>query len=138
MENKTFFGKELRAMRLKAGYGLRLFAQSIPILPSRLSRIENGWEPSPSDDDKSFRDKSFIERVCDILEIKLSSKDIESLMDTYVAPFQYQSMPTGLVPIFVTKRNGEPLSEQELQELTDHLRKEAEDYNAKYVTNNSQ
>ena len=69
MENKTFFGEELKKRRLETGFGLRRFAEIIPMTPSRLSRIEHGREPLPKEEDgELFQGKSFIERICQRLQ----------------------------------------------------------------------
>lgn len=46
------FGSLLRSLRIKAGYGLRRFAEIIEMQASNLSNIENDRRPPPDDEDK--------------------------------------------------------------------------------------
>lgn len=48
----TTFGALLKKLRLKAGYGLRRFAELIEIAPSNLSATENDRRAPPTDEDK--------------------------------------------------------------------------------------
>lgn len=71
---KESFGKFLRKLRLKKGYGLRSFAKKIDWLPSNLSHLETGRINPP-------REKKVLYRIAKELGLKRSSKEWNSFFD---------------------------------------------------------
>lgn len=57
-------GKELRKRRLAAGYGLRRFAETIGVLPSKLSYVEQGLADPDWDVEGSFANVENPVRPC--------------------------------------------------------------------------
>jgi transcriptional regulator with XRE-family HTH domain len=131
-----FFGKKLKELRLKAGYGLRTFAETLPILPSDLSDIENGWKAPPSPSEK-FYDTPFIDRILRVLSkghcpIPLDQEEKNSLKELYSKPFEVQEMSETIFPApWASKVDGTKLSTVELKELTETMQNRAKEHNKK-------
>ena len=63
MGRQQIFGEFLRACRLRAGYGLRSFAEAIDMRPSNLSNIEHGRANPP-------QDRNALTRIADALGLR--------------------------------------------------------------------
>ena len=127
MEDKMFFGKQLKEVRLKQGFGLRKFADIIGTEPSRYSAIERGYvEPPGSPDDGVW--------ICDVLEhLELEKYDpiMMNLMTSWREPFVMQYMPEVGFSSFVHHTDGTPFSEEELINLHKDFEATREEHNRK-------
>ncbi len=63
MGTQQAFGEFLHTCRLRAGYGLRSFAEAIDIKPSNLSNIEHGRANPP-------QDRAVLTRIADALGLR--------------------------------------------------------------------
>src|SRR5262245_12734891 len=68
------FGEVLRTLRLRAGFGLRRFADLIDMKPSNLSAIENGQRLAPRDKDK-------LQTIAGVLVLAEGSEDRTHFFD---------------------------------------------------------
>ncbi len=74
MGRKQTFGEFLRAQRLKAGFGLRTFAEAAELQPSNLSNIEHGRIPPP-------QNRKTLARLADLLNFPAGAPERERLFD---------------------------------------------------------
>ncbi len=79
MSSKNHFGEVLRELRIKAGFGLREFAQKIGMQPSNLSFIENGHTAAP-------RKAETLELMAEALGLKEDSEDWARFFDSAAKP----------------------------------------------------
>ena len=77
MGEKVSFGEFLRELRIKAGFGLRVFAKKIDMQPSNLSILENGRTHPP-------RDKTIQLKIANALGLKKKSKEWGKFFDLAV------------------------------------------------------
>jgi len=108
------FGRHLLKRRLKAGYGLRRFADILSIPPSKLSKIERGFIPMPRDAD-----------VLTNLRECLGDEDYKFLIKEMRKPFKMQKKEAGIPIIF------KPLPEGKYKALVEDLRRDAREHNKK-------
>lgn len=106
MGKRETFGEYLRACRLKAGYGLRVFAEAIEMRPSNLSNVEHGRIPPP-------QDLGTLTQIADALGFPEGSKERERLFDLAVA-HKKQRLPAD-VAAFAARTPGIPLILRTLQ-----------------------
>jgi len=84
---EMFFGKKLKEVRLKAGFGLRKMSERMGMLASEYSDIERGYV--------DYRKEYLITKIKLILEGNVSKEDLMQLWDLYEAPFVMQKMTEG-------------------------------------------
>lgn len=94
------FGEYLRETRLRAGYGLRSFAEAIEMQPSNLSNIEHGRIPPP-------QQSAILDRIADALGLVEGSEERRRLLDLAVAHKKGALPPD--VTEFVSRTPGIPI-----------------------------
>ena len=118
------FGAYLRELRLKAGCGLRKFAELAGFQPSNLSNLERGKLPPP-------RDPERLEEMADALGLAEGSRERQKLYDLAAqaqkAPLPADVQPYArshkLVPVLLRTAQDKNLSDEDLQELVQHINK---------------
>jgi transcriptional regulator with XRE-family HTH domain len=122
MGRRETFGDYLRGCRLKAGYGLRVFAEAIEMQPSNLSSVEHGRIPPP-------QDLGTLTRIAEALGFPEGSKDRERLFDLAVAA-KRQKLPADVaafaaktpgIPVILRTLQNRRLSKKEIEELTQYI-----------------
>lgn len=119
MGRKESFGEYLRASRLKAGYGLRAFAEAIEMQPSNLSNVEHGRISPP-------QDLGTLTRLAEVLGFQEGSKERERLFDLAVSHKKSALPPdvaafaakTPGIPVILRTIQNRKLAKQEIDELT--------------------
>lgn len=122
MARHQTFGEYLRTCRLKAGYGLRTFAEAIEMQPSNLSNMEHGRLTPPQDLDT-------LTRMADMLGLPEGSPGREQLFDLAVshkgrvlpADVAAFAAKTPGVPVILRTLKNRKLTEQEIEELTRYI-----------------
>lgn len=121
MGRKQTFGEFLRAQRLKAGFGLRTFAEAAGLQPSNLSSIEHGRIPPP-------QNRKTLARLADLLNLPEGSPERERLFDLAAegkgrAPADVAAFAarTPGVPALLRTIENRRLSRKEIQRLTDSV-----------------
>lgn len=122
MGRKQTFGEYLRACRLKAGLGLRSFAEAAELKPSNLSAIEYGRQPPP-------QNAATLTRLADALGLPPSSRDRQRLFDLAVAHKPGVLPPdvaafagqTPGVPVLLRTMANKRLTRRDLERLTDYV-----------------
>jgi len=120
----TAFGAYLRQLRLKAGFGLRKFAQAAGFQPSNLSNLERGKLRPPQDPER-------LEEMADALGLVEGSPERRKLFDLAAraqkAPLPADVQPYArshkLVPVLLRTAKDKKLSDDELRELVEHINK---------------
>jgi len=116
------FGQYIRSLRLRAGLGLRRFAEMIPMKPSNLCRTEAGRIPPP-------RDAHVIRRIAEALGIKETSPEYVQLNDLAskarpgtIAPdvSEYVASQPG-VPLLLRTARGKHLDAEQLRQLVEYI-----------------
>ena len=123
MEEKMFFGKKLKELRLKSNIGLRKFAEKIEILPSELSDIEHGYKKLEDSEVFDAMKKNFVWPVNDL--------DIVNLEILLQEPFAMQKMSVGGIPVFPITTDGKPITDEKLRDLHEYLQTYMEEHNTK-------
>jgi transcriptional regulator with XRE-family HTH domain len=122
MGRRETFGEYLRACRLKAGYGLRVFAEAIEMQPSNLSNIEHGRLPPP-------QELGTLTGIAEALGFPEGSKDRERLFDLAVAA-KRQKLPADVaafaaktpgIPVILRTLQNRRLSRKEIEDLTRYI-----------------
>ena len=113
------FGEFLRAQRLRAGFGLRAFAEAAGLQPSNLSNLEHGRIVPP-------QDKTMLEGLAELLG--LSDDDRARLFDLAVAG--RERLPADVaafaartpgIPVLLRTIENRGLKRAELEKLTDYV-----------------
>jgi len=121
MARRETFGEYLRACRLKAGYGLRVFAEAIEMRPSNLSNVEHGRIPPP-------QDLGTQTRIADALGFPEGSKERERLFDLAVA--YKQKLPADVaafaaktpgIPVILRTLQNRRLTKRQVEDLTRYI-----------------
>jgi transcriptional regulator with XRE-family HTH domain len=122
MVTRQPFGVYLRERRLKAGYGLRSFAEAIDMQPSNLSNIEHGRAAPP-------QDLVMLERIADTLGLPEGSGERTHLFDLAVA-HKEGTLPADVarfaartrgIPVLLRTIENKRLTREELTKLTDYI-----------------
>jgi len=116
------FGAYLRELRLKAGFGLRKFAEVAGFQPSNLSNLERGKLRPP-------RDPERLEEMADALGLVAGTPERQKLYDLAAraqkAPLPADVQPYArshqLVPVLLRTAQDKNLTDDELQELIQHI-----------------
>lgn len=113
------FGEFLRAQRLRAGFGLRTFAEAAGLQPSNLSNIEHGRIPPP-------QDKATLEGLAELLG--LTGDECGRLFDLAVAG--RERLPADVaafaartpgIPVLLRTIENRGLSREELEKLAKYV-----------------
>ena len=121
MARRETFGEYLRACRLKAGYGLRVFAEAIEMRPSNLSNVEHGRIPPP-------QDLGTQTRIADALGFPEGSKERERLFDLAVA--HKRKLPADVaafaaktpgIPVILRTLQNRRLTKRQVEDLTRYI-----------------
>lgn len=123
MGSAQTFGEYLRACRLRAGYGLRSFAEAIDMQPSNLSNIEHGRINPPQDRDA-------LSKIADTLGLRGAER--RRLFDLSVAHkpgalpadvAQYVEQSPG-IPVLLRTIADRRLTRKDLDALVEHVKRQ--------------
>jgi len=121
MAKTITFGEFLRAHRLKAGFGLRAFAEAAALQPSNLSNMEHGRIAPP-------QDREMLNRITDLLNLPEGSAERATLFDLAVrgrgrlpADVATFAARTPGIPVLLRTIENRGLSEKELARLTKYV-----------------
>ncbi len=113
------FGEFLRAQRLRAGFGLRAFAEAAGMQPSNLSNMEHGRIPPP-------QDRTTLEGLAELLG--LADDERARLFDLAVAgrdrlPADVAAFAaqTPGIPVLLRTIENRGLKRAELEKLTEYV-----------------
>jgi len=123
MEDKMFFGKKLRKLRLDKKIGLRKMSEQLAMKPSEYCDIEHGYVEPPS-----------IEVLSDIyliLDLISTDEGYDELLQLHKQPFVMQKMPVGGIPVFPITTDGKSLSDEGMKDLHNYIQTYMEDHNDK-------
>lgn len=113
-----FFGKKLKEIRLKQGFGLRKFAELMDIKPSELFEIEHGYIEYP-------KKGKWIEDIRLLLKLEQDDIDIKELCRYFHKSFMIQEMKESGMIFHATKR---------IQKGEEGYTSEEDDYNTRPAT----
>jgi transcriptional regulator with XRE-family HTH domain len=122
MGKRQTFGEYLRACRLKAGFGLRTFAEAAGIKPSNLCAIEYGRQTPP-------QSPAVLGQIADALGLPSGSRDRQRLFDLAVAHKKGTLPPdvaafaaqTPGVPVLLRTIANKRFTRQDLERLTEYV-----------------
>jgi transcriptional regulator with XRE-family HTH domain len=117
------FGEFIKSERLKAGYSLRKFCETIEFDPSNWSKIERGRMPAPAD-------REMLEKIAKVLVLEKGSDDYYDFFNkAYIAKgiipkevYSDEEMLNAL-PVFFRTAQGKKPSKEELKNLIEVLKK---------------
>ena len=118
------FGAYLRELRLKAGYGLRRFADRAGFQPSNLSNLERGKLHPPKDPER-------LEQIADTLGLLDGSPERQKLFDLAAqardaplpADVERYSRSRKAIPVLLRTAKAKELTDEELLQLVEHISK---------------
>ncbi|MBI3109314.1 MAG: helix-turn-helix domain-containing protein [Candidatus Rokubacteria bacterium] len=123
MAQEETFGEFLRAQRLKAGFGLRAFAEAAGMQPSNLSNLEHGRLAPP-------QEKSTLDALAELLGLAPGSEERARLFDLAVAsrerlPADVASFAarTPGIPVLLRTIENKGLGKKDLERLTEYVTK---------------
>lgn len=116
-------GELLKALRLKAGFGLRNFAELVEMQPSNVSAIEHGRRSLPDDPDK-------LKEIADALGLVEASKEWDEFFDIARTPGKLPAdiqhlAGRRLVPALLRTIDNRNLTDEQIQRLVRDLQREA-------------
>ena len=121
MAKTMTFDEFLRSHRLKAGFGLRAFAEAAGLQPSNLSNIEHGRIAPP-------QDREILNRIADLLNLSEESPERATLFDLAVkgrdrlpADIAAFAARTPGIPVLLRTIENRGLSQEELARLTKYV-----------------
>ena len=122
MGKRQTFGEYLRACRLKAGMGLRTFAEAAGMKPSNVSAIEYGRQAPP-------QSEAVLRRMADALGLPLASEERRRLADLSVKHKPGALPPdvaafagrTPGIPVLLRTIENKRLSKADLKRLTEYV-----------------
>lgn len=115
------FKSFLKALRLRAGYGLREFAEMIGDAPPNYAGVESG-------DRKPWRDPEKLRRVAEALGLEEGSPDWDTLFVSArrkgsLPPDMEQLLDRPMIPLLLRTVDELQLSDGDLRRLVEKLRK---------------
>ena len=115
---KKSFGNFLKSLRLKAGFGLRRFADLIEMPASNLSAIEHGRRSMPSDK---------LELTAEVLGLERGTDDWNNFFDLCSAsgraPADVQQIANrGFIPALLRTIDNVQLNEKDIQKLIEEIK----------------
>ncbi len=122
MGKKQTFGESLRAYRLKAGFGLRTFAEAAGMKPSNLCAIEYGRQAPP-------QKPTTLARIADALGLPQGSEERRRLFDL-AAKHRPGALPPDVaafagrtpgIPVLLRTIENKRLTRQDLERLTEYV-----------------
>ncbi len=122
MGKRQTFGEHLRACRLKAGLGLRTFAEAAGMKPSNVSAIEYGRQAPP-------QTEAVLRRMADALGLPPSSEERRRLADLAVKHKPGALPPdvsafagrTPGIPVLLRTIENKRLTKADLKRLTEYV-----------------
>jgi len=118
MANQTF-GKLLKRFRLRAGIGLRRFAEMIEVEPSNLSALEHGRRSPPAEPER-------LRVIADAVGLVEGSADWEAFFNAARKPGELpadvrQLADRKLVPTLLRTIDNQQLTDQQIARLIDEI-----------------
>src|SRR3990172_9292724 len=116
------FGEFLRESRLKAGFGLRAFAEVVEMQPSNLSNIEHGRIYPP-------QNSKILTRIADSLGFPKGSQERQRLFDLAVS-HKKSALPSDVasfaaktpgIPVLLRTIQNKSLGKEDIEKLTDFI-----------------
>ncbi len=123
MAQAETFGEFLRAHRLRAGFGLRAFAEAAGMQPSNLSNLEHGRLAPP-------QEETTLETFAELLGLAAGSAERARLFDLAVAG--RERLPADVagfaartpgIPVLLRTIANKGLGKKELERLTEYVNK---------------
>ncbi len=125
MARRQTFGEFLRTCRLKAGLGLRTFAEAAELKPSNLCAVEYGRQPPP-------RNAEALNRIADALGLPRDSRERRRLFDL-AGKHRPGALPPDVaafagrtpgIPVLLRTIENKRLTRQELERLTAYVNRQ--------------
>jgi transcriptional regulator with XRE-family HTH domain len=123
MAQEETFGEFLRARRLRAGFGLRAFAEAVGMQPSNLSNLEHGRLAPP-------QEKSTLDALAELLGLAPGSEERARLFDLAVAG--RERLPADVagfaartpgIPVLLRTIENKGLGKKDLERLMEYVTK---------------